>query len=640
MATSHCSAPLSAPERGWGGEVSLVSAGMMVGGELDGVHLHSRRLTRRALLVVAGTAACSLLGACQTPTSPARLSDGRPGDLPTPEPRPTQVPTPAAKPASDVKPGETRVTDQVVAPSGPPKPGGKSVWAAEADPVDLDPHTVTTLASVQAWGDLVYQGLIMFNERLKLVPCLAESWINTSPTTWTFKLRQGVRFHDGSEFEADDVRFWFERVSVSARAATFKPWQSRIVDVHMRGRYEVELTLSEPHAPLLATLAGLRGTAMVPRGWAQRTGLAPKTTAVGSGPFKIAEYVPRSHIRYVKHPDYWEKGLPFLDEVTLQIEPNEGARIAALKSGQVKYVQVGSEQAQRLRNAPSLIVLSSPGATQLVTRLNASRPPLDDIRIRQAIGLAVDRPQAITRLLGGDGRLTGPVPTGLGDWAMAPESLPYRQDLARVKRLLSDAGHPNGFDATIKARSDQPMTVALAMLMADQLRAVGINLQVEPADGASVARAVEARDFDIVAGSVEFLPDPDFYFSQYASGGQGGGPGNASVSASPSAGGAVAVSPPPGSPPSAGPSASPSAGSPAVWANPRYDEIVQQARTVLDPGQRKLLYDEAAGILLTEVPAIWWCTENAAEVVHSSIKGYSQSFTGRRLGLKKVWLDA
>jgi peptide/nickel transport system substrate-binding protein len=481
------------------------------------------------------------------------------------------------------------------------------VIAAAAGPADLDPYLSDALVGgqvgLQAWGGLVYQSLVMFDDHLKLVPCLAEAWVNTSPTTWTFTLRQGVTFHDGSEFEAEDVRYWFEHMVRPATASPSRSWLRQIAAVDVSSRYEIEVTLAAPYAPLLAELAGLRGSAIAPRGWLQGAGTAIRTTAVGSGPFKIAEYVPRSHIRYVKHPDYWEKGLPRLDEIILEIEPNEALRAAALRAGQVKLAVVGAEAQQRLAGETSLTVRSSAGPAQLVTRINASRPPFDDVRVRRAIGLAVDRQQAITKLLSGGGQLTGPMPTGHGAWPLTPDALSYRRDVAAAKHLLNEAGHADGFEATLRAPSDSTLASGLAALLTDQLRAVGITLKTERLDGPAVQKTLETRDFDLALETVDFLPDPDDYFGRFATGGPSNGGG----------------------------------GFP-IWANAHYDERIQAARETLDPGQRTLCYDEAAGILLDDVPAIWWLTRSRVEVLSSSVQGDAPSYTGMRLGLKTAWL--
>ena len=463
-------------------------------------------MTRRSLLVLG---LGSLLAACQQPTSPSRSGVSTPlAPLRTPEPKPTQTPSSASKPAGQATPV-----------LGPPKPGGTVVWAAEADPLDLDPYAATGAAAMAAWGDLTYQSLVMFDENMKIVPCLAEAWrVSDDRLTWTFTLRQGVQFHDGSAFEAEDVKSWFERVT--APDSPFKGTFGQIAKVEPKGKYEVAFTLAAPYAPFLATLAALRGSAIVPRRWMQGAGTAARTSAVGSGPFKIAEYVPGRSIRYVRHREYWEKGLPYLDEVRLEIVPDEAQRVEALRSGRVKYAMVGPAAASQLKR--DLTVLSSAGPTQRLTVFNTRRKPFDDVRVRQAIALVVDRQAAIQQALGGEGRLTGPVPPGHGEWAIPPESLPYRKDLALANHLLGEAGQADGFEATIRTTPDVPSMLGTANLLAEQARALGITLKVEQMDAAALAKAVAAHDFDVASAAVGFLPDPDGYFAPFAS--QGAAP--------------------------------------------------------------------------------------------------------------------
>lgn len=559
-----------------------------------------RAFFRRAVLLTLTGALASpglLLAACQTPTSPPKPSDATP--VP---PRPTLQPTSTPpRPPADVKPAALATP-----PLGPPKPGGALRWATDADPLDLDPHTAASVHGASAWADLTYQSLVMFDERLHLAPALAESWAMTSPTTWTFKLRQGVRFHDGSELDAEDVRVWFERLRAPETASPYRGWYSQIVKVEAQSRYEVIVTLSAPYAPLLATLASLRGSAIAPRRWLTGAGANTRLAAVGTGPFRISEYVPGSHITYQKHPDYWERGLPLLDTVTLQFAPDEAARLALLRSGQPGVGGSGAgpisaEAASRLKTDRTVTVLSAAGATQTVTIMNTRRAPFDDLRVRQAVALAVNRPAMLERVLQGAGQLTGPLPTGLGAWAIPPASLPYVRDVARARQLLSEAGHADGFEATIRTSAETLTGAVVSQALAGQLREIGITLRVESMSAEALAGAVAARDFELCSGRIGFLPDPDAYFSQHYH-------SNGGLNAS-------------------------------GWSSRPFDDLVNGARTVMDPGQRKALYDEAASLLLDEAPLIWWFTENTVEAVSSDIKGYTPSFNGWRTGLKSAWLS-
>jgi len=440
---------------------------------------------------------------------------------------------------------------------------------------------------------------------MKLAPGLAEAWVNTGPTTWTFKLRQGVTFHDGSTFEAEDVRVWFEHLRTPATASPYRARFAQIAKVEPRGRYEVDFTLTSPYAPFLSSFATLHGSAIAPRRWLQGAGTTTKTTAaVGSGPFMVAEYVPGSHMVYRRHPSYWEYRLPYADAVTVSFLPDPEARIVALRSSQVHGVLLRPDLLQRHQSDRSLNILSAPGATQHLTVLNTRRPPFDDVRVRQALALAVDRPAAISRVLGGEGRLTGPIPTGLDAWAPPPDELPYRRDLPAARALLAEANLTDGFEATIRTTAESPVLYGTAGLLAEQLRPLGVTLKVERLSDAALTSAFRTRDFDLIAHAVAFLPDPDAYLSTYYH--------------------------------------STSALNPSGWENPRFDEVVDTARGVLDPGQRRALYGEAVNLLLDEAPHIWWFTENQLTAVPAGtpiVRGFAPSYSGQRTLLKSSWLD-
>jgi len=557
-----------------------------------------RSLTRRAFLARAATLGlagpAALVTACQQPTSPNRSSETRPA-------APTLLTLPTSTPAVTAKTGA-----QAAPPTPTPKTGGVLAWAvgADADPGDLDPYTNRSVASVRAWGDLTYQSLVMYDDQMKLVPALAETWVNTSPTTWTFKLRQGVTFHDGSEFDAEDVRFWFERLMAPATASPHRAAFAHIAKVEPHGRYEVEFTLTGPYAPFLATFASLNGSAIAPRRWLQGAGAASKTTAVGSGPFKIAEYVPGSHITYARHAGYWEKRLPYLATVTLSFLRDPDALVTALRDRQVHGATIGADLLARVRSERSLTLVSAAGATQHMTIMNARRKPFDDVRVRQALALVVDRTAVVTQLAGGEGQLTGPIPTGLGSWATPLDELPYQRDLPAARALLADAGHASGFAATIRTTAESPALLGIATLLAEQLRPLGITLTTEQVSGSTLATAHRTHDFDLLAYIAGLQPDPDGYLSAiyHANGAQ-----NASG-----------------------------------WQNRRFDDAVNAARTVLDPGQRRALYNAASGILFDEAPHIWWFTENRLAVVQAdppTVRGYVPAYNGQRGLLKTAWLD-
>ena len=438
----------------------------------------------------------------------------------------------------------------------------------------------------------------MFDENLKVVPALAESWTNPDPTTWVFKLRQGVKFHDGNELDAEDVVFWYDRMMAAETGAPYKNWFDVIQKVEPRDKYTVAMTLGAPHAPFLITFAAMRGSAIVSRKWAANGDLAKQ--AVGTGPFKIVEYAPQSHIRYVKNPDYWESGLPYLDEVTFKVAVEEETRIAGLRSGQLQYAAVQPEGAQRLASDRNVQVMSSPGPQMWTHLLNTKQKPFDDVRVRQAITMSVDHQDAIEKALSGQGTLTGPMPTGHGEWFIPPDKLPYRKDTARAKQLLADAGYSGGFRTTIKTTPDYPVMLSTSIILADALKEIGVQAEVVQMEWGALVKDIQARNFEIHSNGTSFFPDPNSYLGQNHT---------------------KAVN------------------NYTQYSNEKYDELIEKARTVMEPAERKKLYDEAQTILLDESPIIWWFASKNIEALNVSQKGYAQSFTGRRIFLKKTWVD-
>ena len=482
--------------------------------------------------------------------------------------------------------------------AGAPRPGGSTVWAADADPSSLDPHAPSSDAALQAWGDLTYQSLTMFDEKLRIVPALAESWTHPDPTTWIFNLRRGVRFHDGHELDAEDVVFWHQRVTATATGAAGPEAFARIQKVEPAGTYSVRMTLSAPHAPLLVAFAGLRGSAIVSRRSAAQVDLARQ--ALGTGPFRIAEYVPGSHITYLKHADYWEHGLPYLDTVTLKLVAAGADRVAALRDGRVRYASVSPDEARQLADARDVRVLAGTGPRQWVHHLNTARAPFHDVGVRRAVALALDRRAVVERVFGGQGALTGPIPTGLQDWALPSERLAYHRDLSAAKDLLVEAGLDGGFATVIVTTADSAM-LGTSTALAEQLRGIGIRADVHRVDRGALLQLMQAGDYDIVADGSSSSLEPDDYLTPIY---RSGGPRNVSR-----------------------------------WSSEAFDELVDHARTAIEPPERKRLYDDAQAILLQEVPSIWWCTENTLEALHASHRGYAPSFAGRRTFLKTTWLD-
>jgi peptide/nickel transport system substrate-binding protein len=487
-----------------------------------------------------------------------------------------------------------------------PKHGGTLVGAQDVDPVSLDPHTSSNFSSLVAY-EQIYESLTAYDERLKIIPALAERWeVTNGGQSVTFHLRPNVRFHNGQTMTADDVKYSIDRVLDPKTTSLWRSWFDPVLEVRVVDPLRIQVALKAPYPGLLGAFAGMRGSGIMPKGLAERENL--KIRAIGTGPFRLVEYVPQDRISYVRHADYWDRPLPYLDAVTFKIVPEENARLAALRAGQVQYAPLTAQGAAQVRGAASVTLLQGPTAWVEVHAINVAVKPLDDARVRKAMRMAVDTNEVIQKAAFGAGVPCGPIPTGYADWYLDPEALPYRRaDLAGAKKLLAEAGYPNGgFKIQVKCTPQYPFEVASTLVVQDALKALGIGVDVVQLEwGAFISDTKTAitsggsQGGEIFANGATFKSDPDGYVYPYfdSRGSQNFG----------------------------------------GYQNAILDRLMEQARSISNHDQRKSLYREIQTILLEQSPW-WWYTRFNIEALAANVRGYVQSFTGRRIFLRRAWL--
>ncbi|HEX2501843.1 MAG TPA: ABC transporter substrate-binding protein [Methylomirabilota bacterium] len=485
----------------------------------------------------------------------------------------------------------------------PPKPGGTSVWAAETDPVALNPITNSNFSSTQGF-EHCYESLTAFDAKAQIVPALAERWDTPNPTTYVFHLRRGVKFHDGGEFTAEDVKYTFDIVLDPKGPAFWRGNFDQVDRVEAVDRHTVRFTTKAPFPPLLGALAILRSSAIIPKGAMEKLKL--ETQVIGTGPYRLVEYVPKSHIKLRKNPDYWGRPLPYLDEVTFRILEEEDARVAGLRAGSLDYAFLTPEGVQRLRNEPRIVVSSRPRTYLYAFVINRQRKPWSDPRARQALSLATDRQEIIEKVFSGGATMAGPIPFGFGDWYLTAEELQakwYRPDLAKAKALLREAGVPDGHAIDLLVTPFNQNFPGLAVVFADQLKRIGLNVTIRQVEQGVFLKEVAPPTFnyDIQANAYTARHDPDGYVY------------NGLHSQTRNAAG---------------------------YSNPKLDELLTKARTTIDRAQRKTMYREIQQILLDDAPNVWLGNDNVTEGLQSYVKGYEQSpYTYRAWGLRHAWLD-
>ena len=336
-----------------------------------------------------------------------------------------------------------------------------------ADPLSLEPHRATDLVSAAIIGN-VCETLVRYRaDGARPEASLATTWANVNGRVWTFTLREGVKFHDGAPLDADAVVANLENLR---RERAF-PGQA-----HRVGPGVVTITLDRPNAALLATLSQPFFSLQSPRELAKGATGRP----VGTGPFRLAGSRP-GLVELTPNWTYWG-GPPRLGGIDFRRFPDEASLTAALLSGEVDVSSaVSFPRLPRLRVSPDIALHSKTGLNIAFLSLNNERRPLDDRRVRQAISRAIDRPALVSRFLGGHGvPARNPLPPSL--WGYSTHTQDLALDPAGARRLLAQAGFPNGFDATLLAvdapRPYLPVPLAVAAQIKDDLARVGIRAAI------------------------------------------------------------------------------------------------------------------------------------------------------------------
>lgn len=336
---------------------------------------------------------------------------------------------------------------------------------------------------------LIFSGVTDLDRSGKAVPDLAESWTSSDDQkTWTFKLRPGVKFHDGRPLEAADVKATIERVMDKATASTARVNFDIVTGIEAPDPATVRFTLKIPYSGFAEILAD-RQTRIVPRDKFDTIATHP----IGTGPFKFVQYRPSDRVELAKNPDYYVPGTPKLDGVVLRIMPETAAQVSAVQTGEVDLVwNLAPEVVAQFKNNPKLRLDSVATSSWDGLIMNAAQKPFDDIRVRRAVELALDKKALVEIALYGQGSPTHTmIPPGS---AYYNSDLPIpAPDVAQAKQLLAAAGFPNGFEITLYVPSGRPTREALGLGAANFLKAVGIAAQIQRVPWDEFVKNIEGK---------------------------------------------------------------------------------------------------------------------------------------------------
>ena len=391
--------------------------------------------------------------------------------------------------------------------------GGNTLIVARAtDATGLDPHTQTAFASFRLL-EMIYEPLVNLDPTLNVIPGLAESWsFSDDAQTLTMNLRQGVKFHNGADFTAEDVVASFNRILDEATAAAARANYASIASIDTPDDYTVVFNLSEPNVPFLAALATVNA-AIVDSDDIESGDVA--TVANGTGPFKLDNWTPDQTTTLSANADWWGDG-PNVDGMEIRIIPDESSILAALRAGTVDFANLNDPLvATLLVDDPAIVLNRQPTLSYHVLQLRAANAPLDKLEVRQAISCAIDRQEVLDTAALGEGVVTGPLT--MPSFALPTDELTcYTKDLDKAKELMAQAGMADGFTLkVIAANAEPPTALSEAQNIQAQLAEIGITVEIEPLELSVYVDRWLAGDFDAAVALNGGRPDPYTMYARY-----------------------------------------------------------------------------------------------------------------------------
>jgi peptide/nickel transport system substrate-binding protein len=455
------------------------------------------------------------------------------------------------------------------------------IAAQGSEPDQLDPHMTSAYASFQVLEN-VYDTLVQPAADLSMEPAIAESWeISDDNLTWTFAIREGVRFHNGRELVADDVVYSFERII----AEGMNGWRfSAVESVTAPDDSTVVITLRQPSPNLLVSIGGFKGMAIVARETVEDGTIG--TQPVGTGPFRFVSQSPDGGIELERNDDYWraDEGLPRLDGIRFVQIPDAGTKLTALRTGEVHWIDtVPPQNIESLAAEADITVGRVPGGDYHYFALNQNREPFDDVRVRRALAMAINRGEiAEAAQFGAATANQTAIPSSNEAWYF--DYAPYAAgDTAGAQALLRQAG-VSDLSVDFLVSSDFPETVTQAQVIAAQLAAMDVTVNITDVDFSTWLDMQGNGEFDAFMLSWIGNIDPDdFYYAQHHSEGGFNFQGN---------------------------------------DNEELDALLDAARVETDQAARKDLYDQAAQIVVDDASYVYLYNPDNINAWRDEVTGY------------------
>lgn len=370
------------------------------------------------------------------------------------------------------KKNENEDTSSNVTSQSEPVYGGSVVVGVQQEFDSLDPHLATSAGTKEVLFN-IFEGLVKADADGNVVPAVASKYeISDDFATYTFTLRDGVKFHNGNDVTVEDVKYSLERCAGLLDGTPLISALSVIKEVNIVDQSTVDVVLESPNSELISYLTA----AIIPKDYDNQA-----SAPIGTGPFKFVSYTPQEGLVTEKNEDYYIEGIPYLDEVTFKICSDSDATMLELKGGTIDmYAYLTSEQANEL-SSDFNIEANSQNLVQAMF-LNNAVAPFDNEDVRKAVCYAISNEEIISFVSGDKGNSLGScMLPGLSAYYEDLSDV-YKQDVNKAKELLAKAGYADGFDMIITVPANYQFHMDTAQVIVQQLQAVGINATIEPVE--------------------------------------------------------------------------------------------------------------------------------------------------------------
>ncbi len=467
------------------------------------------------------------------------------------------------------------------------------VVAVQSNFTSMDPYDANDTLS-QAVAKSFYQGLMGFDKNMKMVPVLAESFTASKDgLTYIFKLKKGIKFQDGTDFNAEAVKANFDRVTNPDNKLKRYTLYKNIAKTEAVDASTVKFTLAEPFSAFVNTLAHPSAVIISPTAL-QKYGKNIAQNPVGTGPFKFVEWKQTDYMKVEKFDGYWRKGYPKVDTITWRPVVDNNSRSAIMQTGEANFTYpLPYEQAEALKTKPNLEVTAAPSIVHRYISLNVQQKPFDNPKVREALNYAINKEALVKVVFGGyaipaEGVLPKAVEysTKLGPWPYNP---------VKARELLKEAGYPNGFETTLWSAYNYTTAQKLIQFVQQQLSVVGVKATVLALEAGQRVERVESWQDPATA------PVRMYYVGWSSS------TGEADWAMRPLLGGE---------------SHPPKSFNTAYYKNAEVDADIKNALNTVDVAQKTKLYADAQQRIWKDAPWIFLATEQLLSARSKNLNGF------------------